>query len=199
MQNTQIQSALRALIMFSCLTSGLTSGQHTPFSASLDDRVTWQITQITGRVAEIFPETGILAIQNVSGERRETKVDRSIDLHAFDKGELVTVDLFAGQILELRSPVPSDRSDPLVVQQMNRPPEGVSPRAGGLRQIKALATIRSVNRTEQLLTIRGPENRLYTLYATDPVMLDACMPGQEAVVVFTEGIIASIQKRAVML
>lgn len=159
------------------------------------DEMSWEQTEITATVVKVMPESGMVTLQGNDGQIWTLSVGQDVDLQNLNSGDKVDVTLFQGQALEVREPTEQDRQNPFVVVDRVQPPEGVNPTAGALRQIRALMTVTNIDRSNSTITVEGPAGNSYVLKVKDDSLLDRLQSGQQFVVIFTEGIVAEIQKQ----
>lgn len=156
----------------------------------------WQRDTVTATVTEVLPDLGMVVLEGPQGKTHTLKVGQNVNLQDLQQGDSVQVELFAAKGMQFREPTEQDRRMPFVVEEQKaKAPEGVKPKVGGLRQIRALVTVTNVDMTDSTVTIRGPMGRSFILSVDDPALLENVQEGQEWVAVYTEGVVASITKK----
>lgn len=164
------------------------------FAQTEGNGTAWERESIKAEVVSIMPAEGLVVVKD--GDRVYTlKADQNLDLTNLKDGDDVTVDIYHARALEFTKPRAADRQNPLTMQGSVAPPQGVIPMAGQLRRVRALVTIEHVSNSRNALTFSAPDGRTYTAKVDDPSILDSLKDDQEWVVVFTDGIVASLQRR----
>ena len=85
--------------------------------------------------------------------------------------------------------------DPLtVLEGMAKAPADTSPGAGGLRQIRAVVTVKDIDLERNLVTIKGPMGRYLTLRPLYPERLKLVKVDDTVIVTYTEALAVSVEK-----
>ncbi len=158
------------------------------------DGMTWRKETVTATVNEVMPDSGMVVLEDPQGAMWTLRVDEKVDLGNLKIGDRVRVEYYESQALEFREPTPRDRREPLIVEEEAEAPRGVNPKAGKLREIRALVQVTKINEDDNTVTVQGPLGRYFVLDAIDPAMLDTIAEGDEWVVIFREGVAVSITK-----
>lgn len=160
-----------------------------------ENGMAWRAQTVTATVNELMPDSGMVILEDAQGEKWAVRVDETVDLEDFQVGDRVRVEYYEAQAVELREPKPADRRQPLVMEKETEAPEGVNPKAGELREIRALVQVVNINQDDSTITVQGPLGRYFVLNVTDPAMLDGVNEGDEWVVIFREGVAVTMVKQ----
>ncbi len=156
--------------------------------------VSWNQVSITADVVDVIPSEGLISLRDPNGSVHTLKVDEQVDLMNIEQGDRVNVTVYQASVAQIEQPTDADRSQPFQVIEEVRPPSGVNPAMGAVRQIRALMTITDVNQGAGAITAEGPAGRSYVFSVADPSLLEKAERGKEFTIVFTEGIAAKVQK-----
>ena len=157
--------------------------------------MTWQQTAMTATVVDVDQDSNLVTLRGPEGNQFTMAVDQRVDLSDIEQGDEVNVEFFQSVALELREPTEQEMMQPLqVLEERARAPEGTQPAGGGLRQIRAVMTVNSVDLDEWTLTATGPRGNTFTLAVPDSVRLQDVSEGDTVVVTYTEALAVSLSK-----
>jgi general stress protein 26 len=192
-----MKSSISSIFAFGSIllfTIGSITGEENGIENGSGSGMSWEQTTLTATVENVMPDSGMVTLRGDDGQLWTLSVGQDVKLENLKQGDKVQVTLFQGQALEVRKPTDMDRQQPLVVVNEVQPPKGVNPTVGMLRQLRALVTVTNIDRTNNRVTIEGPKGNSYVLQVKDSSLLDKIEKGKQFVVIFTEGIVAKIQK-----
>lgn len=151
---------------------------------------------ITATVAAIDHEKREITLKRADGSETTFIVDNRVKrLNEINAGDKIKLDYFISLASEIREPTEEEKNEPLtVLEGLERAPGDTSPAAGGLRRIKAVVTIMDIDRSRQLVTMKGPLGRYITIRAMYPERLELVEIGDSVIVTYTEALAVSVEK-----
>jgi hypothetical protein len=149
--------------------------------------------------------TVVATVESVDRRRRKvtlvgpdgnTQVSRvGPDIEDFDQvevGDEVEINFFQDMVTEIREPTAEELQTPLRIVEA-RPED--NPGMTGLKTIRAVVTIESIDRENLEVTVRGPMGGKRTLPVIFPERLDQAEVGSTVVVTYTEAMAVSLVER----
>jgi hypothetical protein len=95
---------------------------------------------------------------------------------------------------EVRKPTPEEEQNPLVVlTATGRAGPEAAPAGSAMRQIRAVVTIESLDRTAQTVTVKGPRGKYFVARVADPSRLEQVHIGDTILLTFTEAEVISLK------
>jgi len=96
---------------------------------------------------------------------------------------------------EIREPTAEEKENPLTVLEgaVKAPPD-TAPAAGGLRQIKAVVTVEDIDRSAEMVTLKGPLGNILRVLVAYPERLEKVKIGDTVIVIYTEALAVSVEK-----
>ena len=151
--------------------------------------------QFTGTITDIDYSTREVTLQDEQGRSETFVADKSVQrLNEAKVGDKVAVDYYLGLDAEVRKPTPEEEQSPLVVlTATGRAKPEEAPAAGGIRQIRVVATIEGLDRPTQTVTVKGPRGKYFVACVADPSRLEQVHIGETIVLTFTEAAVISLK------
>ena len=110
-------------------------------------------------------------------------------------GDKIKLEYYISLVSEIRDPTEEEKSAPLtVLETLAKAPADTSPVGGGLRQIKAVVTIKDIDLENTLVTVKGPMGRYLTLKPIYPERLNLVKVEDTVIVTYTEALVMSVEK-----
>jgi hypothetical protein len=110
-------------------------------------------------------------------------------------GDEIRAEYYLGITAELRPPTAEEKKEPfLVLEEKGRGTKEVSPRGGGARLVRVVATVEGLDRPSQTATLKGPRGRYLVVRVKDPTVLEKARLGDTVVVTCAEALAVSIEK-----
>jgi Cu/Ag efflux protein CusF len=188
MKTDKILNVILAIIL--TITICLTAG---PASAA---REIWQIISVTAEVLKVEPEKREITLKDPLGDVTILSVDKRVKrLDEIKAGDKVELDYYVSLASEIREPTAEEKENPITVLAIAaKAPPGTAPAAGGLRQIKAVVNVVRIDRSAEMVTLKGPLGNSLTIKVLDPSRLEKVNVGDTVIVLYTEGLAVRINK-----
>ncbi len=120
------------------------------------------------------------------------------DVERFDEielGDLVSVEYQIAVVAELRAPTVTEIEEPLVILAGGaKTDETAAPTAGVGRVIRAVCTIEGLDRQSQMVSLKGPMGKYFSVKASDPKRLTQVSIGDTVVITYCEALAIGIEK-----
>ena len=159
-------------------------------------RVAEQTIEATAKVTAVDKANRTVTLKNEDGESEEIAVGPEVE--RFDEiavGDTVRAKYSVGIATELRPPTEEERANPLVVMGGEGKAEKTeAPAAGAARVIRVVATVQSLDRTNNTVTLQGPNGNQVTVQVDDPALLGQARIGSSVVVTAAESVALSLEK-----
>jgi len=155
-----------------------------------------ELTTITATVESVDLEKREVTLKGPLGNKVTLKADKSVKrLGEVKPGDVVQAAYYQSVAAELREPTAEEKANPLVVEEgAARAPETEAPAAGVARRVKAVATIESIDRSAQTITVKGPRGKTVTAKVEKPSNLEKMQVGQSIVITYTETLALTLEK-----
>jgi len=155
-----------------------------------------ELTTITATVESVDPEKREVTLKGPHGNKVTITADKSVKrFNEVKPGDVVQATYYQSVAAELREPTAEEKANPLVVEEgAARAPETEAPAAGVARRVKAVATIESIDRSAQTITVKGPRGKTVTAKVEHPENLAKMQVGQNIVITYTEALALSLEK-----
>ena len=155
-----------------------------------------ELTSITATVESVDLEKREVTLKGPLGNKVTLKADKSVKrLDEIKPGDLVQASYYQCLAAELREPTAEEKANPLTVEEgLSKAPETEAPAAGVARRVKAVATIESIDRSAQTITVKGPRGKTVTAKVEKPSNLEKMQVGQTIVITYTEALALSLEK-----
>jgi len=149
----------------------------------------------TGTITDIDYSDREMTLKDSQGRLETFVVDKKVQRFNEAKvGDKVSIDYYLGFNAEVRKPTPEEERNPLVVQSgSGKAGRDAAPAAYGMRQIRAVVTIESLDRKAQTVTVKGPRGKYFTARVIDPSRLEKVHIGDTILIVFTEAAAISLK------
>jgi len=136
-----------------------------------------------------------MTLKGPTGQLETFTVDKSVQRFNEAKvGDKVSIDYYLGFNAVVRKPTPEEERNPLVVlDTAGKAGPNAPPAAHGMRQIRAVVTIESLDRTAQTVTVKGPRGKYYVARVADPSRLEQVRIGDTILMTFTEATAISLK------
>ena len=171
--------------------------------ASNDNRVTEDntreisgMTSFTATVLAVDLEKRELTLGDQDSEGITFVVDERVKrLDEIMPGDKIKLEYFISLVSEIREPTEEEKDAPLtVLEDLAKAPADTSPAGGGLRQIRAVVTIKDIDLVRNLVTIKGPMGRYLTLKPLHPERLKLVKVEDTVIITYTEALVVSLEK-----
>ena len=149
----------------------------------------------TGTITDIDYADREMTLKDSQGRLETFVVDKKVQRFNEAKvGDKVSLDYYLGFNAEVRSPTAEEERNPLVVQSgSGKAGRDAAPAAYGMRQIRAVVTIESLDRKAQTVTVKGPRGKYFTARVIDPSRLEKVHIGDTILMTFTEAAAVSLK------
>jgi hypothetical protein len=155
-----------------------------------------ELTTITATVESVDLEKREVTLKGPGGNEVTLKADKSVKrLDEIKPGDLVRATYYQSVAAVLREPTAEEKANPLVVEEgAARAPETEAPGAGVARRVKVVATIESIDRSAQTVTVKGPRGKTVTAKVEHPENLEKMQVGRTIVITYTEALALTLEK-----
>lgn len=149
-------------------------------------------------ITAIDLKTREVTLQGPSGDTFTLKSeDKMIKLEDVKVGEVVVVTYLAALESELREPTAEELAEPWVeVEDEVLSDDTTQPGIANMRIIRAVVTIEGMNREFGTVTVKDSRGKLHIIGDVEPEKMEGVTLGQTAVMVFSEALALSLQKKA---
>lgn len=149
-------------------------------------------------ITAIDLKTREVTLQGPSGDTFTLKSeDKMIKLEDVKVGEVVVVTYLAALESELREPTAEELAEPWVeVEDEVLSDDTTQPGIANMRIIRAVVTIEGMNREFGTVTVKDSRGKLHIIGDVEPEKMEGVTLGQTAVMVFSEAVALSLQKKA---
>jgi hypothetical protein len=164
---------------------------------------TWQHKTILGEVVEINLDAREITLMDKLNNQITFGVDTKVkNFEEIAVGDKVAADYYISLAKEMRRPTAEEKKTPfMVLDETETAPPMSSPKAGGLKQFKAVATISGTDRFLQMIQLEGPRGNIVTVRASNPNWLGGgdmspeVRVGDTVIVTYTQPLIISLEKK----
>jgi vancomycin resistance protein YoaR len=155
-----------------------------------------ELTTLTATVESVDLEKREVTLKGPRGNKVTLEADKSVKrLDEIKPGDLVRASYYQSVAAELREPTAEEKANPLVVEEgAAKAPHTQAPGLGVARRATAVATIESIDRSAQTITVKGPRGRTVTAKVEHPENLEKMQVGQNIVITYTEALALSLEK-----
>lgn len=149
-------------------------------------------------ITAIDLKTREVTLQGPSGDTFTLKSeDKMVKLEDVKVGEVVVVTYLAALESELREPTAEELAEPWVeVEDEVLSDDTTQPGIANMRIIRAVVTIEGMNREFGTVTVKDSRGKLHIIGDVEPEKMEGVTLGQTAVMVFSEAVALSLQKKA---
>jgi Cu/Ag efflux protein CusF len=154
------------------------------------------LVSVTAKVEAINQATREVTLKGPLGNVVTFTVDtRVARLNEVKVGDEVTAEYYVSVAADVRPPTEQEKLNPYQeLTQKAKSPAGTQPAAGGLRVVRAIATIEGLDRPTKSVTLKGPKGNLVTIEINDVANLPKLHIGEQVIVTYTEALAVSLQK-----
>jgi len=154
--------------------------------------------EVEAVITAIDLKTREVTLQGPSGDTFTLKSeDKMIKLEDVKVGEVVVVTYLAALESELREPTAEELAEPWVeVEDEVLSDDTTQPGIANMRIIRAVVTIEGMNREFGTVTVKDSRGKLHIIGDVEPEKMEGVTLGQTAVMVFSEALALSLQKKA---
>jgi len=194
---TILTTALVLFVTFAIYTGCSSSKQETIVQSSSEKPgEIWQLVTVTATVKAIDMNKRELTIESPGGEVTTFTVDKRVKrLNEIKKDDKIKVDYYVSLASEIREPTAEEKENPLtVLEGAAKAPPDTAPAAGGLRRIKAVVTVEDIDRSAEMVTLKGPLGNTLTVRVAFPERLEKVNKGDTVIVIYTEALAVSVEK-----
>jgi hypothetical protein len=155
-----------------------------------------ELTTITATVESVDLDKREVTLKGPLGNTVTVKADKSVKrLDEIKAGDTVRATYYQSVVAALREPTAEEKANPLVVEEgAARTPETEAPGAGVALRVKAVATIESIDRSAQTITVKGPRGKTVTAKVQNPENLEKMEVGKTIVIAYTEALALTLEK-----
>jgi hypothetical protein len=155
-----------------------------------------ELTTITATVESVDLDKREVTLKGPSGNKVTLEADKSVQrLNEIKPGDTVRATYYQSVVATLREPTAEEKANPLMLKEgAGRAPETESPAAGVARRVTVVATIDSVDRSAQTVTVKGPRGNTVTAKVENPANLEKMQEGKTIVITYTEALALSLEK-----
>jgi len=119
-----------------------------------------------------------------------------VKLEDVNIGDRLVVTYLAALETELRAPTAEELAEPWVVmEQAGMSDDAAQPGIAGGRVIRAVVTIEGMNRELGVVTIKDSNGKLHIIGDVEPEKMEGVSLGQTAVMVYSEALAISLEKK----
>ncbi len=155
----------------------------------------WKKQTITAEVVNVDKKRSEVTVKGPKGKEATFVVDKNIDLSNVKKGDSIRAEYYKSVLLDLTKPTPEQEKQQYTILETRKiAPAGVEIAGGSLRQIKAVATVKKIDKANNQIVVNGPEGNEYTLTVPDKKLLDVVKEGENAVITYTEALAITLEK-----
>ena len=149
----------------------------------------------TGTITDIDYSDREMTLKGPQGRLETFVVDKKVQRFSEAKvGDKVSIDYYLGFNAEVRKPTAEEEKNPLVVlDTAGKAGPDAPPAAYGMRQIRAVVTIESLDRSAQTVTVKGPRGKYFVARVADPSRLEQVHIGDTILMTFTEAAAISLK------
>lgn len=165
----------------------------------------WKHNTIMGEVVEINPDAREITLTDSLKNTITFAVDTKItNFEEFAVGDKVEADYYISMAKEIRKPTEDEKKTPFMeLEETEAAPPMASPKAGTLKMYRAVATVNSTDRAQQIIQLEGPKGGMVKVQASNPKWLGSpkdveeplIKKGDTVIFTYTEPLITSIKKR----
>jgi hypothetical protein len=193
----EIKSLVKILFVFfsiSILQIGCASNDD--IMTEGDSREITGTATFTATVLAVDLEKRELTLGDQNSEGITFVVDERVKrLDEIMPGDKIKMEYYLSLVSEIREPTETEKDAPLtVLEDLAKAPADTSPAGGGLRQIRAVVTVKDIDLERNLVTIKGPMGRYLTLKPLYPERLKLVKVEDTVIITYTEALILSLEK-----
>ena len=159
-------------------------------------RIAEQTLESTAKVTAVDKAARTVTLKNEDGESQTIAVGPEVE--RFDEvevGDTVRAKYSIGIASELRPPTEEEAANPFVVMEgAGKAEKTDAPAAGAGRVIRVVATVQSLDRANNTVTLQGPNGNQVTVQVEDPALLGQARIGSSVVVTAAESVALSLEK-----
>lgn len=183
-----------ALALFSL---GLAAPALAEQSAPVDGGARAMAMELVAVVTDVDLETRQVSLQGPTGNIVTLHANEQVvKLEDVSVGDELVVTYLAALEGEIREPTEEELAEPWVVLEEGVISEDAThPGAAGARAVRAVVTIEGLNRALGTVTVMDARGKLHLIADVEPEKIENAQIGQTAVLVFTEALVLSLQKR----
>ena len=178
-----------SMLQIGCTSKGIKKSE-------VDTREISGMATITATVQEVDLEKRELTLSNQDSAGITYVVDKQVKrLDEISLGDKIKLEYYYSLVSEIREPTEDEKNAPLtVLENLAKAPADTSPAGGGLRQIRAVVTIKDIDLERTLVTVKGPMGRFLTLKPLYPERLKLVKVEDTVIVTYTEALVVSLEK-----
>jgi hypothetical protein len=152
------------------------------------------LLDVSATIQSVNPETHEVTLKGEGDKVFTITVDPRIKrLSEFKAGDKVEAQYYASVAAELRAPTAEEKEQPYVVlEDKARAPADASPAGGGLRVVRAVATVEGIDRPTSSVTVKGPKGNFATIKVKDESRLEKLHIGDSLIITYTEAFAVSL-------
>jgi hypothetical protein len=122
--------------------------------------------------------------------------DKVVKLEDVNVGDSVIVSYLAALESELREPTPAELATPWVeVEEEVLSDDAAQPGIADVRTIRAVVSVEAINSESGSVTIKDSRGKLHIIDGVEPEKMERIKVGQTAVMVFTQAVALTLQKK----
>jgi len=149
-----------------------------------------QVVAVRATVKAVDQKKRLITLTDESGGESVFYADEAVkNLPQVKPGDHLVGQLSQSVVLELRKATPEEQAAGASVLELTAAAEpGQKPAGLFVRQIQAVLTVESIDKTAGTATLRGPAGNSHTIPARDPRNLDRVKVGDTVVATYTEAL-----------
>jgi hypothetical protein len=148
----------------------------------------------TATVEKIDVAKRLVTLRGADGRTIEMKVDESVrNLPQVKKGDLVVVKYYESLAYDVRRPGEVTPGY-AIAEGGGRAKPGAKPAGVAAREVQITTTIDAIDKTNETVTLKGPEGNLVTVKVRDPSKLDAVKVGDLVQITYSQALAISVEE-----
>ena len=152
--------------------------------------------EMQAQVRDLDIPNQIITLVSAQGDLLTFRInDQAPRLSEVRVGDLVRVRYQRSTAFELRRPTKEEKRNPrLLTDSVQKTPLSLPPGLSGQRYVRAVVKIIALDRSQQSVTVRGPDGTLVSAWIRDPALFSDMDVGDDAVVSYTESALVSVER-----
>ena len=161
------------------------------------DGVRIATTIVVAEIVDINLETREVTLRNDLGEDVTIVAPEKVTrLEDHSVGDMLIVEYLSSMAGEMRQPTEEELLNPWIeISEEAVDFDVTHPAVGSARQFKSVATIKALNRSARTAVIEDARGRSHTIRDVRPEKFDGVSVGDVGIVVFTEAVAVSVQRK----
>ena len=155
------------------------------------------VMTMEAEVTEIDLETRQVSLRGPTGNIvTVTSPEKVVKLEDVSVGDVVVTTYVAALEGELRAPTEEELAEPwLEMDKAGMSSDAAHPAVGEARVIRAVTTVEGMNRALGTVTLKDPRGKLHLIGDVEPEKMEGVKLGDTVVVIYTEALAISLEKK----